>query len=318
MKPWIYFMDSWNVFDFVIVVCLLSVKKGSPAAQMLPLIRLLRVIKLVNAIPELQVLVSSLLKSLVSIGSVFVLLSILFYIYAVLAVFLFSENDPFHFENLQSATLTLYRVSTFEDWTDVMYINLYGCAGYGGGIYQTNSTSHAVMSPSCALPGMKAPSYMSCTPGKELNGVISAFFFCTFTLFASMIMFNLFIGVILGNMDKAKDEIKADMEKLGDILELSSEVDSKSYLERKKAVIDRFAAERWKKIGGAVSIGGWRRWKGMPGEPPSEELAFRLSQRLLDQLNEVNIKVQTLKQLHVLTKIHQSDLFSSVKESGTL
>ena len=31
--------------------------------------------------------------------------------------------------------LTLFRCATLEDWTDVMYINIYGCHRYGGGIY---------------------------------------------------------------------------------------------------------------------------------------------------------------------------------------
>lgn len=32
--------------------------------------------------------------------------------------------------------ITLFRCSTLEDWTDVMYINMHGCQyyGYGGGL----------------------------------------------------------------------------------------------------------------------------------------------------------------------------------------
>ena len=48
-----------------------------------------------------------------------------------MAVFLYAENDPIHFRNLQTSILSLFRVVTLEDWTDVMYINMYGSENYG-------------------------------------------------------------------------------------------------------------------------------------------------------------------------------------------
>ena len=50
-------------------------------------------------------------------------------------IYLFGANDPWHFGDLATAMLTLFRCATLEDWTDVMYINIYGCHRYGGGIY---------------------------------------------------------------------------------------------------------------------------------------------------------------------------------------
>ena len=41
------------------------------------------------------------------------------------------RNDPWHFKDLHTAFITLFRMSTFEDWTDVMYINQHGCNKYG-------------------------------------------------------------------------------------------------------------------------------------------------------------------------------------------
>ena len=51
----------------------------------------------------------------------------MFYLFAILGVFLFGENDPWHYGRLHRAMLTLFRLSTFEDWTDVMYVNILGC-----------------------------------------------------------------------------------------------------------------------------------------------------------------------------------------------
>ena len=56
-----------------------------------------------------------------------------FFLFAVVAVTMFGENDPDHLGNLHIAFLTLFRCSTLEDWTDVMYISIYGCAQYGYG-----------------------------------------------------------------------------------------------------------------------------------------------------------------------------------------
>ena len=56
---------------------------------------------------------------------IFVLMMIVFYMFAVVAVQLFSQNDPAHFSNIAISMLTLFRCATLEDWTDVMYINMY-------------------------------------------------------------------------------------------------------------------------------------------------------------------------------------------------
>jgi len=61
-----------------------------------------------------------------------ILLSLLFYIYAVAGVFL-GENDPIYFKDLQTSMLSLFRIVTLEDWTDIMYINMFDCENYGYG-----------------------------------------------------------------------------------------------------------------------------------------------------------------------------------------
>ena len=48
------------------------------------------------------------------------LLLLTFYIFGILGIILFSANDPFHFPNLHTAIITLFRCATLEDWTDVM------------------------------------------------------------------------------------------------------------------------------------------------------------------------------------------------------
>jgi voltage-gated sodium channel len=121
-----FFKDGWNVFDFIIVgVCFLPFDGQS--IIVLRLLRVLRIVRLVGTIPELKLIVNTLLKSIPSMGYIVALLFILFYIYACLGTFLFRGNDPIHFESLHLSLLSLFRVATLEDWTDIMYTAVYGC-----------------------------------------------------------------------------------------------------------------------------------------------------------------------------------------------
>lgn len=188
-KPLRYFKDPWNVFDFTIVaVCYVAVIfpvfEGSFVA-VFRLARVLRVFRVIRTIPKLQLLVNVLLKSIPSIGYVAVLLSVIFYIYATMGVFLFHVNDPVHFGNLQLSLLSLFRVVTLEDWTDIMYINMYGC-------------DHPIW-------GYTVES--GCIEPTAFGGW-AVFYFVTFVLIGTMIVLNLFIGVIMNSMDEAKLDVK--------------------------------------------------------------------------------------------------------------
>lgn len=185
-KPLRYFKDGWNVFDFVIVAACYLPFSGQ-AVTVLRLLRLLRVLKLVRALPKLQILVTALLKSIPSMGYVTLLLLMLFYVYAVAAVFLFGENDPMHFANLEIGMLSLFRIVTLEDWTDIMYINMYGCDRFGYG-------SETVVP--CLEP--------------HAQPLLAALFFVSFVLVGTMIILNLFIGVIMTGMSEAQAEAERE------------------------------------------------------------------------------------------------------------
>ena len=181
-----YFRDPWNVFDFsIVVVCFLPV--NASYAAVLRLARIMRALRLMTAVPQLQLIVGALIRSIPSMGYVGILLALNFYVYAVMGVFLFRENDPTHFCDLPRAMLTLFRVVTLEDWTDVMYINMYGSDSYGG--YEDLSTNDT---------GVERVS--------GANPIIGAAYFVSFVMFGTMIMLNLFIGVIINSMDEARAE----------------------------------------------------------------------------------------------------------------
>ena len=116
-----FFHNGWNLFDTIIVVASLIPVEDSEMALLGRLIRIFRVLRMVSIIPELRILIDSLLKALPQLGYVLLLMFIIFYIYAALGATFFAKINPELWGNISISMLTLFRVMTFEDWTDVMY-----------------------------------------------------------------------------------------------------------------------------------------------------------------------------------------------------
>jgi len=116
-----FFSKGWNVFDFIIVTASLIPVEESEMALLGRLLRIFRVLRLVSIIPELRVMLNAFLKSLPRMGYVSLLMFIIFYIYAAIGSILFHNINTSLWDNISISLLTLFRVATFEDWTDVMY-----------------------------------------------------------------------------------------------------------------------------------------------------------------------------------------------------
>src|SRR5688572_2644519 len=115
----LYFGNGWNLFDFSIIVLSLIPATGE-FALVARLIRILRVLRLVSAVPQLRLIVATLVRSIPSMGHVILLMSVIFYIYAVTGYHLFREQDPAHWSTLGAALLTLFQMVTLEGWVEVM------------------------------------------------------------------------------------------------------------------------------------------------------------------------------------------------------
>ncbi|MCK7458402.1 ion transporter [Idiomarina aminovorans] len=123
-----FFKDGWNVFDTLVVVMSLIPINDSELALLARLVRIFRVLRMISIIPELRTLINSLLKALPQMGYVVLLMFIIFYIYAAVGSYLFADINPFLWDNIATSMLTLFRVMTFEDWTDIQYetMEVYG------------------------------------------------------------------------------------------------------------------------------------------------------------------------------------------------
>lgn len=116
-----FFKSGWNVFDTLVVVISLIPIDDSEMALLARLVRVFRVLRMISVIPELRILINSLIKALPQLGYVMLLMFIIFYIYAAVGSFLFQTINPDLWGNIAISMLTLFRVMTFEDWTDVQY-----------------------------------------------------------------------------------------------------------------------------------------------------------------------------------------------------
>jgi voltage-gated sodium channel len=181
-KPWNYFSDHWNKFDFLIVVGSYTPGVGS-LLTIFRLLRLLRVLKLVKSLPQLAVIVSALMMGMESIAYIALILFLCFYVFAIMGMMLFRANDPFNFGNLHISMFSLFRCSTLDAWADLMYINVYGCDLYPGGTYS---------------------GYPELCTSPHPQGFVAVLYFVCFIVIGAQILLTLFIGVVTTSMEEAQ------------------------------------------------------------------------------------------------------------------
>ena len=110
-----FWRDGWNLFDFTIVAISLV-----PAAQGLSVLRALRILRLLRVIsvaPSLRRVIEGLINALPGMGSVFLLMGLIFYIGAVMATKLFGAMFPEWFGTLGASMYSLFQIMTLESWS---------------------------------------------------------------------------------------------------------------------------------------------------------------------------------------------------------
>jgi voltage-gated sodium channel len=110
-----FFRDPWSLFDLIVVGIALVPATGS--LSVLRALRVLRLLRLVTAVPSLKRVVGGLVRALPGMGSIMLLLMLIFYVFSVMAAKLFGEAKPEQFGNLGAAAYTLFQVMTFDDWS---------------------------------------------------------------------------------------------------------------------------------------------------------------------------------------------------------
>ncbi|WP_394731021.1 ion transporter [Altererythrobacter sp. GH1-8] len=110
-----FFRNGWNVFDFVIVS--VALVPASQQFSVLRALRILRALRLISVVPSMRKVIVGLFSAIPSIGTVIVMLVLLFYISAVMATKLFGGAFPEWFGTLGASLYSLFQIMTLESWS---------------------------------------------------------------------------------------------------------------------------------------------------------------------------------------------------------
>lgn len=110
-----FFLSGWNIFDFVIVG--IALVPGAQGLSVLRALRILRVLRVISVAPSLRRVVEGFITALPGMGSVFLLMAIIFYIGSVIATKLFGGTFPEWFGTLGHSAYSLFQIMTLESWS---------------------------------------------------------------------------------------------------------------------------------------------------------------------------------------------------------
>jgi len=112
---WRFFGSAWNIFDFLVVsIGLLPDKQGLSALRGL---RVVRALRLLSVVPQMRSVVQALLDALPGMGAVIVMLSIVYYVFAVMATLMYGAVFDEWFGTLGRSLYSLFQIMTLESWS---------------------------------------------------------------------------------------------------------------------------------------------------------------------------------------------------------
>ena len=111
-----FFRDPWSVFDFVVIG--IALVPATETFSVLRSLRVLRVLRLITGVPTLRRVVAGLLAALPGMGSIVLLIGLIYYVFAIMATKLFGDDNPNLFGTRGDSLFTLFTVMTLEGWTN--------------------------------------------------------------------------------------------------------------------------------------------------------------------------------------------------------
>ncbi|MDF1718039.1 MAG: ion transporter [Antarcticimicrobium sp.] len=110
-----FFTNAWNVFDLVVVG--LGLLPSSSGLSALRGLRVIRAMRLLSVIPQMRAVVQALLDALPGMGAVIIMISIVFYVFGVMATLMYGAAfDPW-FGTLGRSLYSLFQIMTLESWS---------------------------------------------------------------------------------------------------------------------------------------------------------------------------------------------------------
>ncbi len=110
-----FFKDPWSLFDFFIVA--ISLMPTSGGFAVLRILRVLRLFRLITVVPQMRKIVAALISVIPGMLSIIGLMSLIFYVFAIMATNLYAESFPQWFGTLGESFYTLFQIMTLESWS---------------------------------------------------------------------------------------------------------------------------------------------------------------------------------------------------------
>lgn len=110
-----FFKSGWNVFDLIVVG--IAIVPGAHTLSVLRALRILRLLRVISVAPSLRRVVEGFVTALPGMGSVFLLMAIIFYIGSVMATKLFGQSFPEWFGDIGQSAYSLFQIMTLESWS---------------------------------------------------------------------------------------------------------------------------------------------------------------------------------------------------------
>jgi len=111
-----FFRDPWGLFDFAIIA--IAWLPATGPLSVLRALRILRVLRLISVVPSLRHVVEAMLHALPGMGSIVLLMGLIFYVFAVMATKLYADVLPERFGTLGLSLYTLFQMMTLESWSE--------------------------------------------------------------------------------------------------------------------------------------------------------------------------------------------------------
>lgn len=110
-----FFKDPWSIFDFIIVtISLVPVGEG---LEIIRVLRVLRLFRLITVIPQMRKVIMALASVIPGMLSIAGILTLFFYVFAIMATQLYAEDFPQWFGSLGESFYTLFQIMTLESWS---------------------------------------------------------------------------------------------------------------------------------------------------------------------------------------------------------
>ncbi len=111
-----FWRDPWSIFDFLVVA--VALVPATESLSGLRALRILRVLRLISAVPSMRRVVSGLFRAIPGMGAVLMLLSLIFYVFSVMATMLYGDNFPQYFGTIGESAYSLFQIMTLESWSE--------------------------------------------------------------------------------------------------------------------------------------------------------------------------------------------------------